>query len=191
MNIYDCFMYFDEDLLLDLRLNSLDKFVKKFVITEATYTHNGSKKKLNFDINKFPLEFCKRSIDSCKLPVSFMEYHTHACNPSSATSPMQSSVCATPLEPEPALCSQACVLRRSSLRLQASACRVAVSAACRVVPPCRARVWSYQTDSQRPAAGRDWQKGTFCATYAYSAGESRVTKSRVAISTHAGTHPRR
>ena len=53
MNIYDCFMYFDEDLLLDLRLNTLDKFVKKFVITEATYTHNGSTKKLNFDINKF------------------------------------------------------------------------------------------------------------------------------------------
>ena len=46
-------MYFDEDLLLDLRLNSLNKFVKKFVIAEATYTHNGSKKKLNFDINKF------------------------------------------------------------------------------------------------------------------------------------------
>tara|TARA_B100001559_G_scaffold315879_1_gene318504 strand:+ start:61 stop:930 length:870 start_codon:yes stop_codon:yes gene_type:complete len=46
-------MYFDEDLLLDLRLNSLNKFVKKFVITEATYTHNGSKKKLNFDINNF------------------------------------------------------------------------------------------------------------------------------------------
>ena len=53
MNIYDCFMYFDEDLLLDLRLNSLDKYVKKFIITEATYTHNGAKKKLNFDINKF------------------------------------------------------------------------------------------------------------------------------------------
>ena len=53
MNIYDCFMYFDEDLLLDIRLNSLHKFVKKFVITEATYTHNGTKKKLNFDINKF------------------------------------------------------------------------------------------------------------------------------------------
>ena len=46
-------MYFDEDLLLDLRLNSLNKFVKKFIITEATYTHNGTKKKLNFDINKF------------------------------------------------------------------------------------------------------------------------------------------
>jgi beta-1,4-mannosyl-glycoprotein beta-1,4-N-acetylglucosaminyltransferase len=53
MNVYDCFMYFDEDLLLDLRLHTLDKFIKKFVITEATYTHNGSKKKLKFDINKF------------------------------------------------------------------------------------------------------------------------------------------
>ena len=42
-------MYFDEDLLLELRLNSLYKFVKKFVITEATYTHNGAKKKLNFE----------------------------------------------------------------------------------------------------------------------------------------------
>lgn len=53
MNIYDCFMYYDEDLLLDIRLNILDKYVKKFVITEATYTHNGSEKKLNFNINNF------------------------------------------------------------------------------------------------------------------------------------------
>ena len=53
MNIYDCFMYFDEDILLDLRLNVLNKYVKKFVISEATYTHNGNKKKLNFDINRF------------------------------------------------------------------------------------------------------------------------------------------
>ena len=53
MNIYDCFMYFDEDLLLDLRLNMLSKYVKKFIITEATYTHKGAKKKLQFDINNF------------------------------------------------------------------------------------------------------------------------------------------
>jgi len=46
-------MYFDEDLLLDIRLNTLDKYVKKFVITEATYTHSGSKKKLRFNINNF------------------------------------------------------------------------------------------------------------------------------------------
>ena len=48
MNIYDCFMYFDEDLLLDLRLNILNNYVKKFVITEATYSHNGNKKKIKF-----------------------------------------------------------------------------------------------------------------------------------------------
>ncbi len=53
MNIYDCFMYFDEDLLLDIRLNHLDKFVNKFIIAEATYSHNGNQKKLNFDIDKF------------------------------------------------------------------------------------------------------------------------------------------
>ncbi len=53
MNIYDCFQYFDEDLLLDIRLNVLNQYVKKFVISEATYTHNGTRKKLNFDINNF------------------------------------------------------------------------------------------------------------------------------------------
>lgn len=53
MNIYDCFMYFNEDLLLDLRLNALDKYVNKFVISESTYAHNGNKKQLQFDIKKF------------------------------------------------------------------------------------------------------------------------------------------
>ena len=45
MNLIDCFMYYDEDLLLDIRLNVLNKFVKKFVICEVTYNHNGSPKK--------------------------------------------------------------------------------------------------------------------------------------------------
>ena len=53
MNVYDCFMYFDEDLLLDIRLNILDKYVKKFVITESTYLHSGKAKKLNFDRKNF------------------------------------------------------------------------------------------------------------------------------------------
>ena len=53
MNIYDCFMYFDEDLLLDIRLNILDKYVKKFIISEATYSHNGKEKKLKFNPNNF------------------------------------------------------------------------------------------------------------------------------------------
>jgi len=53
MNIYDCFMYFDEDLILDLRLNILNKYVKKFIITESTFLHSGREKKLNFDIKNF------------------------------------------------------------------------------------------------------------------------------------------
>ena len=53
MKIYDCFQFFDEEMLLDLRLNVMDKFVDKFVITEATYMHNGKPKKLNFDIKKY------------------------------------------------------------------------------------------------------------------------------------------
>jgi beta-1,4-mannosyl-glycoprotein beta-1,4-N-acetylglucosaminyltransferase len=53
MKIYDCFQFFDEEMLLDLRLNIMDKYVDKFVITEATYTHNGKSKQLIFDIKKF------------------------------------------------------------------------------------------------------------------------------------------
>ena len=46
-------MFFDEEMILDLRLNVLNKYVDKFVITEATYLHSGKPKKLIFDINKF------------------------------------------------------------------------------------------------------------------------------------------
>jgi len=53
MKIFDCFMYMNEDVILDLRLNSLDQYVDYFVIVESCYFHNGNKKKLNFDIKKF------------------------------------------------------------------------------------------------------------------------------------------
>ena len=46
-------MFFDEEMLLDLRLNTLNKFVDKFVIVESSYTHSGKDKKLIFDINKY------------------------------------------------------------------------------------------------------------------------------------------
>ena len=32
MNIYDCFMYFDEDLLLDIRLNTLINMLKNLLL---------------------------------------------------------------------------------------------------------------------------------------------------------------
>ena len=46
-------MYFDEDLVLDIRLNTLSGSVNKFVIAEATRDHAGKEKKLNFDIKNF------------------------------------------------------------------------------------------------------------------------------------------
>jgi beta-1,4-mannosyl-glycoprotein beta-1,4-N-acetylglucosaminyltransferase len=46
-------MFFDEEMLLDLRLNILDKFVDKFLIVESSYTHSGKEKKLIFDIKKY------------------------------------------------------------------------------------------------------------------------------------------
>ena len=53
MKIFDCFMYFDEDLVLDVRLNLLNDFVDKFVIIESKYDHKGEKRKPLFDISKF------------------------------------------------------------------------------------------------------------------------------------------
>ena len=53
MRLVDCFMYFDEDLVLDIRLNTLYKHVDKFVIAEATKNHAGQNKKLNFKIDHF------------------------------------------------------------------------------------------------------------------------------------------
>ena len=46
-------MYFDEDVILDLRLNILNPFIDYFVIVESTFNHKGEKRKLKFDINKF------------------------------------------------------------------------------------------------------------------------------------------
>ena len=49
MKIYDCFMYFDEEMILDLRLNILDKYVDYFVIVESIFNHKGDKRNLQFN----------------------------------------------------------------------------------------------------------------------------------------------
>jgi len=46
-------MYFDEDVVLDVRLNFLNEFVDKFVIIESRYNHKGEKRQPLFNINKF------------------------------------------------------------------------------------------------------------------------------------------
>ena len=53
MKIFDCFMYFDEDVVLDVRLNTLNQYVSKFIIVESLFTHKGDKRDLKFDIKKF------------------------------------------------------------------------------------------------------------------------------------------
>ena len=53
MRIFDCFMYFDEEIVLDTRLNYLDQYVDYFVIIESCFTHRGDKRDLKFDIKKF------------------------------------------------------------------------------------------------------------------------------------------
>ena len=53
MKIFDCFLYNGENLILDLRLNTLSKYIEKFIIIESRYDHQGNKKKLNFKLDKF------------------------------------------------------------------------------------------------------------------------------------------
>ena len=53
MKIFDCFLYYNEDLILDIRLNTLEKYVDKFVIVESKFDHRGNLKNLNFKIENF------------------------------------------------------------------------------------------------------------------------------------------
>jgi len=53
MKIFDCFMYYDEEMILDLRLNILNEYIDYFIIVESTFNHNGKKRKLEFNLKNF------------------------------------------------------------------------------------------------------------------------------------------
>ena len=53
MKIFDTFMYYDEETLLDIRLNTLNQYVDYFVVVESKYFHNGKKRELKFNIEKY------------------------------------------------------------------------------------------------------------------------------------------
>ncbi len=53
MKIFDCFMFYDEEMLLEVRLNILNQYIDKFIIVESTFTHSGKKRELVFDIKNF------------------------------------------------------------------------------------------------------------------------------------------
>jgi beta-1,4-mannosyl-glycoprotein beta-1,4-N-acetylglucosaminyltransferase len=70
-------MYCDEKMLLDIRLNILNKYVDKFVIVESNFYHNGESKKLTFDINEFS-DFKEKIIyvKVVEKPTNIKKYHT-------------------------------------------------------------------------------------------------------------------
>tara|TARA_B100000768_G_scaffold77203_1_gene73547 strand:- start:231 stop:1100 length:870 start_codon:yes stop_codon:yes gene_type:complete len=46
-------MYFDEEMILDLRLNILNSHIDYFIIVESRYNHKGERRKLLFNKEKF------------------------------------------------------------------------------------------------------------------------------------------
>jgi len=46
-------MFFDEEIVLDVRLNTLNEFVDYFVIVESKFTHKGDTRELKFNHKKF------------------------------------------------------------------------------------------------------------------------------------------
>ena len=61
MKVFDCTTFYNENLMLEIRFNILNKYVDKFVVSESQYSHSGEKKKLNFNIKNFK-EFKKKII---------------------------------------------------------------------------------------------------------------------------------
>ena len=47
--IYDCFMFNNELMLLEIRLNELNPFIDRFILVEAAHTFSGEPKKLYYE----------------------------------------------------------------------------------------------------------------------------------------------
>ena len=54
MKIIDTTTYFEENMMMELRLNILSPFVDKFIICEARYSHSGKEKDIKFNKKNFP-----------------------------------------------------------------------------------------------------------------------------------------
>ncbi len=52
MSVYDCFIFNHELELLEIRLNILDKYVDKFILTEGDTTFSGNPKESIYLQNK-------------------------------------------------------------------------------------------------------------------------------------------
>ena len=86
MKIYDCITYFDEDVILKIRLNILYDVVDKFIISEGAFNHRGIKRELNFNIENYK-EFSKKIIylpvddfPNLKDPWSMLKHQRNSSN---------------------------------------------------------------------------------------------------------------
>lgn len=59
MKVYDCFIFYNEIDLLEIRLNELDSIVDYFVLVEALKTHQNKPKELFFEKSKHEERFKK------------------------------------------------------------------------------------------------------------------------------------
>ena len=74
MKIYDCFMYHNEDVILDLRLNFLNEFVDFFIIVESKYNHKGEEITLNLnDTNRHYKKIIKPTEEELKLHKEYLK----------------------------------------------------------------------------------------------------------------------
>lgn len=78
MKIYDCFPFFNELDLLEIRLNTLYDHVDYFVISECTHTFTGKQKELNFKNNFSRFDKFKEKIIYSIIDDSPAEYSTGA-----------------------------------------------------------------------------------------------------------------
>ena len=51
--IIDCITFFNENFIFNLRYNEIREYVDFLVICESKYDHQGNKKKLNFNLEKY------------------------------------------------------------------------------------------------------------------------------------------
>ena len=72
--VFDCFIFFNELDLLELRLNTLDSHVNHFLIVESAITFQGEAKEFYFENNKKRFEKFKDKIIHYKVEEYFLDF---------------------------------------------------------------------------------------------------------------------
>ncbi len=74
--IYDCFNFFNELDLLEIRLNVLNEVVDRFIIVEANRTHQGKPKPMNLEANWDRFKAFESKITYLKLEKGYPTFFT-------------------------------------------------------------------------------------------------------------------